>query len=316
MLPSVPDAPPRSNPALPVLALLGCSVLWGLTWMPLKHFGAYGIEGPLVTLCAHGAVGLLALPFLWRRRQNVWRRRRAMFWLALFGGLTNVTFASAMLRGDVTRVMGLFYLLPAWGVLGGRFLLGERIDRQRCFSLVCALLGAFMILGGPRLLSSPPGWGDLLAVISGLTLALNNVLFRRAWQVPVPTKIAITFVGCLAWAALLMLFGAASIPNAVPGFVWVQLVGFGLIWILTASLGTLWGVNQMEAGRSSMLIIMELVTAVLSASILTSDVPTPAEWAGGVLILLSALLEARRSAPAELPRLEVPDAVPAADASP
>jgi drug/metabolite transporter (DMT)-like permease len=308
MLPSVSDEPARASGFLPVAALLGCSVLWGLTWLPLKHFGAYGIEGPLVTLCAHGSVGLLALPFLWRQRHRLWLQRRAMFWLAVFGGLTNVTFASAMLRGDVTRVMGLFYLLPAWGVLGGRLFLGERIDRQRWTSLVCALLGAFMVLGGPNLLASPPGWGDLLAVIAGLTLALNNVLFRKAWQVPVPTKVAITFVGCLGWAALLMLLGAARPPSAVPSLVWIELVAFGVIWILAASLGTLWGVNQMEAGRSSMLIIMELVTAVVSASILTSDVPTPSEWFGGGLILLSALLDARRSAPPE-PSPECPDAM-------
>src|SRR6187399_2138609 len=102
---------------LPVVALLLASALWGLTWLPLKHFGTYGIAGPLVTLAAHGSVGLLALPFLALRVRS-WRSEwPSMALLAVFGGLANLAFATAMQRGDVTRVMVLFYLLPAWGVL-------------------------------------------------------------------------------------------------------------------------------------------------------------------------------------------------------
>jgi drug/metabolite transporter (DMT)-like permease len=162
-------------------------------------------------------------------------------------------------------------------------------------SLFCALLGAVLILGGPGILDAPPSFVDLIALISGMAFAMNNVVFRRAAQVEVVTKVAVSFVGCLGWAALLMLFGAGHIPASVPSLLWVELVAFGLIWIGLATLGTLWAVNQMEAGRSSVLIIMELVTAVVSASLLTGDTPLPLEWAGGALILFSALLEARRA---------------------
>lgn len=284
------------NRSVPVFVLLGSSILWGVTWLPLKYFGTYGIQGPLVTLCAHGSLGLIALPLLWRRRGSLRAHRWPMLWLAFVAGLANVAFASAMLVGDVTRVMALFYLLPAWGVLGGRFLLGERIDGSRWLSLVGALLGAFLILGGPDVLASPPGWVDFVAVLSGLAYAMNNVLFRKAHQVPVSTKVGVTFVGCLAWAAGLTALGADSIPRTVPTGVWLMLVGFGLVWILLATLGTLWAVDQMEAGRSSVLIIMELVAAVVSAALLLGDVPLPIEWAGGALILFAAVLEARRVA--------------------
>jgi drug/metabolite transporter (DMT)-like permease len=298
------------NRSLPVLALLGCSVLWGLTWLPLKHFGAHGIEGPLVTLCAHGAVGVLVLPWLWRERASLRAVPAAMLWLCFFGGLANVSFASAMVLGDVTRVMALFYLLPAWGVLGGRLFLGERIDGLRRTSLICALLGAVLILGGPGILDAPPSFVDLIALISGMAFAMNNVLFRRAWQVKVSTKVAVSFAGCLVWAALLMLAGAGRIPESVPSVLWAELVAFGVIWIALATLGTLWGVNQMEAGRSSVLIIMELVTAVLSASLLTGDTPLPLEWTGGALILLSALLEAWRAPAPETLHVGGPAACP------
>lgn len=274
--------------------LLFCSMLWGLTWLALKHFGEFGLQGVIVTLGAHGAVGLCALPWLWKRWAR-WRPYAGSFaLLALFGGLANLSFASAIVLGDVMRVMVLFYLLPAWGVLGGRLILGERIDAQRATSLGAALLGAFLILGGTAALRVLPSWVDLLAVCSGLALALNNIVFRKAQGAAVVDKVAANFVGCLVWAGALALLGFADVPAGVPLHVWFELLGFGLVWILIATAGTLWAVHHLEAGRSSVLIIMELVTAVSSACLLTGKMPTPTEWAGGALILFSALLEAWR----------------------
>jgi drug/metabolite transporter (DMT)-like permease len=289
------------NPLFPIVTLLLSSALWGLTWMPLKHFGDYGLEGVLVTLCAHGTVGLCAVPLLIRRR-NSWRgSTTTMVLLALLGGLANLAFAQAMVLGDVLRVMVLFYLLPAWGVLGGRVLLGEPIDRSRQASLALALGGAFLVLGGPEVFRTPPGWIDLVAVCSGMTLALHNVLFRKAQDVDVPSKIGFNFVGCLAWSLALVLLGQAAVPADVPALVWAQLVAFGLVWILLATVGTLWSVHHMEAGRSAILIIMELVTAVGSAALLSGRVPALLEWAGGALILAAAVVEALRTSTEKAP---------------
>lgn len=281
------------NSPLPVLILLTASVCWGLTWLPLKHFGGFGVGGPVVTLFAHGTVGLLAVPLLWRQRA-AWRHSAGMMaGLALLGGLANLAFASAISRGDVTRVMVLFYLLPAWGVLGARLLLREHIDRRRGLSLAAALSGAFFVLGGPRILEQPPDWIDAVAALSGFALAMNNVLFRKAADVPVASKVGFVFVGSLAWAALVVL-ASSSLP-AAPFAIWAEVVAFGVIWILAATAGTLFGVHHLEAGRSSVLIIMELVTAVVSSSWIEGKLPSPLECAGGVLILASGLLEGFRA---------------------
>ncbi len=284
------------NSVLPAFVLMACSMLWGLTWLALKRFGQFGLEGPVVTLFAHGSVAVMALPLLWYRRREWWPERRRMALLALAGGLANVAFASAIVLGEVTRVMALFYLLPAWGVLGGKLLLGERVDARRRVSLACALFGAFLVLGGLELAREPPGLVDLLAIVSGLALAANNILFRMAQDVSVGAKVSMSFAGCLLWASLAIVLGAAHVPAGVPGGVWLEVIAFGMIWILVATVGTLWGVNQMEAGRSSVLIVTELVTAVVSASILTRRMPSLGEALGGSLILLSALLEAWRPA--------------------
>ncbi|MDF3069648.1 MAG: hypothetical protein K0R38_5249 [Polyangiaceae bacterium] len=291
---SQPAPCPTTRPVYPVLVLLGSSFLWGLTWLPLKYFGGFGLQGVNVTLVGYGSVGALALPWLLRRARGFRRDAGAMLLLSLLGGLANLAFATAIVKGDVVRVMVLFYLLPAWGVLGGWLLLGERVDRLRKVTVAGALGGAFLILGGPSVFVQRPSLGDALAVVSGLALALNNVLFRKLSRVAVPDKVAAMFIGCLLWALPLTLLGVQPLPRGVPTEVWLELVAFGLIWLFAATVGTQWGVSHMETGRSSVLIIMELVTAVISAALINGSQLRPIEWLGGLLIVAAAVVEARR----------------------
>jgi len=291
---SEPAPDPTTRPLYPVLVLLASSVVWGLTWIPLKYFAGFGLQGVNVTLVGHGSVGALAVPWLayrWRAWGGAWR---PMLLLGTFGGLANLAFASALVSGDVVRVMVLFYLLPAWGVLGGWLLLGERVDGLRKLTVASALGGAFLILGGVGILAERPSLSDGLAVLSGMALALNNVLFRKLANIAVSDKVASMFAGCLLWALPLTLLGVEALPFAVPQGVWLELVSFGLVWLFIATVGTQWGVAHMEAGKSSVLIIMELVAAVASATVINGARLRPIEWLGGVLIVAAAVIEARR----------------------
>jgi len=292
---SDPAPYPGVRPFYPVLVLLGSSVAWGLTWLPLKYFGAFGLQGVNVTLVGHGSAGVLALLWLSRSFRD-WRADiRSMLLLAIVGGLSNLAFACAIVSGEVVRVMVLFYLLPAWSVLGGWLLLGEKVDHLRKVAVFGALAGAFLILGGPGAFARPPSLVDALAVLSGLALSLNNVLCRKLANVAVADKVASMFAGCLIWAVPLTLVGVQPLPDGVPAHVWLELSGFGLIWLFVATVGTQWGVSHMEAGRSAVLIIMELVTAVTSAAVLNGTRLRPVEWLGGSLIVAAAFVEARRS---------------------
>jgi drug/metabolite transporter (DMT)-like permease len=137
-----------------------------------------------------------------------------------------------------------------------------------------------------------------VAILSGFSLAVNNVVFRRTQAVAVSTKVGAVFVGSLAWGALTVLLGWGARPLTATAKDWVEVVAFGLIWILVATAGTLFGVNHLAAGRSSVLILMELVTAVVSSSLLLGRLPDASACAGGALILVSALVEALRADPA------------------
>ena len=285
----------------PVLVLLGASVLWGASWLPLKAINAAGIDGVALTLGAYGLLALLFTPALLLLR-HAWLQGagpRQLLLIALLGGGANLAFTTALVYGDVVRVMVLFYLLPVWGVLGGRLFLGERVDAWRWLGVVLALGGALLVLGAWELLHTPPSWLDLVALLSGLLFALNNLGFRAAQQVPVRAQLGAMFWGCAMLAAGLLLAGVADAPAAVAPVAWIGLALYALLWLLAANVGSQWGVTHMEAGRASIIIIMELVTAVVTASWIGGETMTGLEMLGGGLILVAATIEALRAAPDE-----------------
>jgi drug/metabolite transporter (DMT)-like permease len=69
---------------------------------------------------------------------------------------------------------------------------------------------------------------------------------------------------------------------------------YALCWLLPANLGAQYGVTHLEAGRASVILILELVAAVLSATLIGGEQMAPWEWVGAALILLAALIEAVR----------------------
>ena len=116
------------RPRLAVGALLVSGLLWGTTWIPLRHFARAGLGEIPTTLLSYGAVGLVAFPLIWRERRAWWPERALLLGGALAGGGANLTYVSGVMMGDVVRVMLLLYLSPVWALLGGALFLGEQVS--------------------------------------------------------------------------------------------------------------------------------------------------------------------------------------------
>ena len=286
---------------LPVLVLLGASVLWGLSWLPLKGINTMGIDGVSLIFVVYGILALILSPWL-VKQYDIWKNhKRVMFLIALFGGGANLAFTYALINGEVIRVMVLFYLLPVWGVAGGRIFLKEEIDRWRYLGVLLAIGGAFLILGGFEVLNAPPSWIDLIALASGLFFAMNNILFRASQSLPVGAKLSTMFLGCFTLAGLFLIGGVEQFPHDISGNTWLMLVSYALFWLLLANIGSQWSVTHMEAGRSSIIIILELITAVISATLIAGETMSALEYMGGVLIMAAAFIEALRTKDDEIP---------------
>lgn len=285
---------------LPVWVLLFSASMWGLSSLPLKAFAAYGLSGPLLAGVAFGLAGLVSLPLLLREHRQ-WRRSLGLLvLLALVGGWGNTAYVSALVMGDVVRVMLLFYLLPAWSVLGGWLFLDEQVSRRRGGAVALALGGAFLVVGGLAAFDTPFSVADAMAVSAGMGFAGNNIIARHAQGIPTASKTVVLFLGCALSALPLALWMdgsvAADVLTSLTPAVLAWLVAYAVGWLGLVTATWQWSVTRMEAGRAGVISIAELVVALLAATLVGGERMTLLECMGGVMIAVAAVLEATDSA--------------------
>ncbi len=269
------------------------SIGWGLTWFPIKLMNQMGLDGIHLILIAFASAGLLLSPFLYTQR-HAWKGNlKYLLLIALFGGIANLLFQTALYHGDVVRVMILFYLLPAWSVLGGWYLLKEKPDRVRIVAVIMSLVGAILILGVDSNTFQGLGWIDLTAIGSGMAFAFNNILFRKTASQPIASKVSAMFISCAVMMGIFLLFNSAAVDlprNNSP----LYAVLYGVVMLSLITFGTQWGVTQLEAARGALIIVMELVVAVTSVALLTDMSLSMSECFGGLLVLIAAIVEGWR----------------------
>jgi drug/metabolite transporter (DMT)-like permease len=280
--------PLRSN--LPLLSILGSGIVWGFCWWPLKMFADAGLTGIWISMTAYALVGIVAIPVVWRQR-NDWRGEGGLLLLiGLFFGFANVAFTTALMQGEVVRVMLLFYLLPAWGAIGGTLFLGERLSRPRCIAILLSLAGVFVIMGGTAVLDQALSTADILALTAGLGYSAAGIVNHKATPIPMASRSFIPFIFC----ALMGVAAHAVLPSALPSLsptIWSLLAVFAFVWLLGGTLLTTYGVAHIEASRASVLQVVELLVSVVTAVLIGGELLDTKEWIGGAMIVVATLME-------------------------
>jgi len=280
---------------LPVIILLLSSIGWGLTWIPIKTIQQMGLPAEYLIFIAFSSAAIALLPWMYRQRHLWLPAIGLMLLLSVFGGFANMAFQTAMAKGDVIRVTILFYMLPVWSMLGGWWILKERIDKRRMCALLFCLGGAVCILEAWQISWTTFTVIDALALGSGFGLAASNILFRFTASIPLASKIGFMFIGCVVFIgfSLLIFPPIDSIDTStIKPFALASL--YGLCWIMLITVGSQWAVTRIEASRSAIIIVMELVVAIGSVVIITQSQLTSNELIGGVMVFIAALLEGLR----------------------
>ncbi|MDB5774647.1 MAG: putative transrane protein [Herbaspirillum sp.] len=283
---------PESRLAL--AALLGSGIVWGMIWIPLKFFAERGLTGQVLGLTAFALVGLAALPLVWRERAE-WRGEwRLLLLIGLFFGWANIAFTTALMTGSVVRGMLLFYLLPAWGALGGLLFLHERLSLRRLLAVALSLGGVAVIMGGAEIFRQAPSVADGMALSAGFCYTAASIVNRKARRIPLISRTMMSFIGCGVVSAATVAFATPDLPQ-IAGATWGLLLLFACVWLLGGTLLTTYGVTHIEASRAAVLQVVELLVAVISALAVGGETVGLKEGVGAAMIVTATLLEAFNS---------------------
>jgi drug/metabolite transporter (DMT)-like permease len=214
-------------------------------------------------------------------------RRMRLLVIAGFGGplfLASMNLAVAHVGATIAAfVAGLYAVLAA--VLAP-FLLAERLTERVFLGFVLALVGTALLA------ELDPTSTDLAGMAWGLAAALwfsMYLVLTRRWSRPYgltgPT-IAITTLGVSA-VVLAAAVGVAEPTSLVPpadatavaAIAWLALVAAG------GQIFTVASVRLIPAARSAAFLLLNPITATVLAAVLLGERPSPAQLAGGLLVL-------------------------------
>ena len=283
---------------LAVAALLFNAFSFGVSWWPFRQIGALGLH-PL-WLTGISFAGVVVVLLLWRPAALAELWRTPSLWaLMVAAGVTNASFNWAVSFGDVVRVVLLFYLMPLWAVLLARWLLGERISGRAALRVALALAGAGVVLWPADAAAGawplPRNGAEWLAVLGGISFALNNVMLRREAHRSELARSLAMFVGgavvALLLAGLLTQRGLAAWPPAA-AWGWTASAAAMALWFLAANLALQHGAARLPAHTTAVILITEVLWASVSAVALGAGSLGGQELLGALMIVGAALLAA------------------------
>lgn len=295
-------AVPIARPLIPVFALMFNALVWGTSWWPFRQLEAHGLHPLWATVFVY----LLAVVAIGLARPQAFRQLAGAptLWILIAAsGFTNAAFNWGVVIGDVVRVVLLFYLMPLWTALLARIILREPLTPVAGIRVVCALIGAGIVLWpeGRGLswaaLPYPRALPDWLGLAGGFSFALNNVMLRREAARPEEGRALAMFVGgallSATLATTLSLHGMAAWPPMLSGWWAVIALGLAMLFILS-NLSLQYGAARLPANVTSVVMLSEVVFAAASAVALGGGHLTAPLVMGGGLIIGAALLAARR----------------------
>ena len=250
-------------PWLPAAAVALSASLWGLWWLPLRALADAGLSGPALNAALYGIASVLLLPWYWRRRA-----RLAAGGLLLLGagglfGAALVSWNLALILGEVVRVTLLFYLAPVWATLLALAVLREPVGGLRVISVALGLAGAVVLLGFEGGLPLPRSAGDWLGLAAGVLFALSVTLVRKGEASSGLEQTLVAFAAAALLSLLLLLITPPGGPVPLSVLAWAALAA--LAWLLPCTWLLLWGARFLEPGRVSLLLLLEVAVAALSA---------------------------------------------------
>lgn len=276
----------RTNRASGVLLVAVSAAAFGI--MPIFAKLAYQTGASTYTLlfvrfaCAAAVMFALVLA----RRLPLPSGRELAAYLLLGGAGyvgQSLCYFTAINHAASGTVSLLFYTYPALVMTGSVLVLGERLTARKVLSLVLALGGAFLIVGG-----------ELSAEPLGIVLAFSAA---GIYTVYILTSSRVIKPGMQLQSSACIMLGAAivfGVINCFTGFSpprgaggWLAAAAIALFCTAVAVAAFFIGMARTGPTTTSLVSTLEPVVTVLASALILGERVTAVMLAGGALILVS-----------------------------
>ena len=219
-------------------------------------------------------------------------RKPAMRWLAVGSGLIlavdlsmwhwSIGLVGAGLATVLANIQVVFVGLIGW------FFLKEKPSRLAVAIIPVVLCGVVLTsgLGRPNAYGTDPIAGAFLGAGAGLLYAAFLILFRRSNRdrVPGAGPLLDATIGAAAGCLLIGLFDPGfSLYITFPSHIWLIILALCsqvMGWLLITTV-----LSRLPVLEISILLVLQPILTVIWGLILFTELPSPVQWSGVVLVL-------------------------------
>ena len=277
----------------PNLTVVIACLFWGTYWIPLRF----------INDSQNGSVWPIAISFILLAlilvngiiksiKKSLFKKNYFFLLGSFFAALGIGLYSESLLRGEIAKVVVLFYLAPIWGTIFARYILNESFGINRIFSIILGLIGLEIIVGIEKGIFFPSSLVEWIAIFAGLSWSLGTTLFHLAKTTTSAEKTAVTglMVGIL-FLFFCLIPGGRTLELPLPVInldlnkIYFWIILFSILWLLPSILLTYLSVEILDPGRINILLAFEVVVGFISAAFLTSELIGFRELLGGLFII-------------------------------
>jgi drug/metabolite transporter (DMT)-like permease len=282
----------------PSVAVAVSALFWGTAWLPLREIVRTGLPQSWSGVLIFAVPALICLPLALFRWRAILAGGRPLLMVALGVGACNALFAQALTFGEIGMIVLLFYLSPVWATVLERIVLGTPLAKHRILGLVLGLAGMVILQGLGGRLPFPQDLAEWMGLLAGVCWAIGLVAANVAQGSSIIDKTSLQFFCATAFGFVLMLAldSQASVPAQdaiLNGMPWILVTA---VWMIGAMALSLWGAGRMSPARASMLLMLEVIVALVTAHWWAGEPVGLNKVLGGALILSAGIVDAWGSA--------------------
>jgi len=281
----------------PNLTVIVSCFFWGSYWIPLRYIDSDSNGSLWPIFFSFLLLSLLLLKPLVKTFYVIFYERNYFFFLGCLFAATGITFYSeSLLRGEIAKVVVLFYLCPIWGTIFAKIFLGNKLTLKRLLSIILGIIGLEIIVGIEKGIIFPTSIVEWIALSAGLSWALGMTLFHLAKSTNGFEKTTLTaFIIPFVYLVLCFVPGGRTLemPNQLlsMNIIYLWMILFAVVWLLPSILLTYFSVEILDPGRINILLAFEVAVGFISASLLTNEIIGPREYLGALFVVSACFVD-------------------------
>lgn len=271
------------------IALLSAAILWSTSGMLIKL-----VDLNPVALAGYRSLIAAFVVFLFIRKSSFRLTRNKVFGAISYASMV-ILYVSATKATTAASAILLQYTAPIYIAMLGGWLLKEKAV-LRDWIVILFVLGG-MVLFFLDKIGAGSLMGNLLAVFSGIAMAMNTIFMRREKDADPLENV---FWGCVLTTVIAIPFMIRSVPDK-SGWLGLILLGIfqlGLSYVLYAK-----AIKNISALQSTFLCLIEPLLNPIWVFLTIGEVPGGLSILGGIVVLTSVTIGCIKPKKQQIPDL-------------